>query len=358
MSKFSLEISRENWIDLTNIHDGTLAPLDGFMGQEDYRSSLESLKLKSGIVWTIPITLELPFDLYDQIENEALISLNYRGEPVGTIEVSEKFHTDLESDVLLLYGTSSQEHPGVAKELERSPYRIAGRVECNRKATDSIEFDYLSPSQMKNYFQEMGWKTIVGFQTRNPPHLAHEYLQRVGLEIADGLLVHPLIGWKKKGDISPEGVMGAYKLLTTEFYPKERSYLSPLVTNMRYAGPKEAVFHAMIRKNFGCSHFIVGRDHAGVGGFYGKYEAQELAQELESDLGIKILPLAGPYFCKTCNQIVTERTCRHGVEHHFEVSGTQMRKMLSSNEVPPREIMRQEVSQFLVELNKENKLFI
>ena len=208
---------------------------------------------------------------------------------------------------------------------------------------EGLEF---TPQQTREKFEKLGWKTIVGFQTRNVPHRAHEFLQKAALELTDGILLHPLIGWKKKGDYKPESIMKGYSTLIKHYYPENRAFLSALTTQMRYAGPREAVFHAIIRKNHGCTHFIVGRDHAGVGGYYKTYEAQEIFDDIP-DLGIEIIKMKGPYFCKHCDHIATEKTCPHGEGMKIEISGTLIRQMLSEGKIPPKELMREEVAKQL-----------
>jgi len=215
----------------------------------------------------------------------------------------------------------------------------------------------LTPAETKKIFKQNNWLTVTGFQTRNPIHTAHECLQRKALEITDGLFIQPLIGWKKKGDFTPEAVVKAYEKMIARFFPPHRVQLAMLRTPMRYAGPREAVFHALIRRNFGCTHFVVGRDHAGVGNFYGKYDAHKLCRQF-NDLGIKILYLQGPYYCKKCGTVVTEDDCRHGPEQAIPISGTEIRSLLSQGKVPPRELMREEIADVLLALQKKDRLFV
>ena len=242
------------------------------------------------------------------------------------------------------------------KERQRSKWRLGGEVKVTKYYNNEFSKFYRSPSQTREIFKEYQWDTIVGFQTRNPPHRAHEYLQRVGMEVCDGIFIHPLIGWKKRDDFSPYAVLSGYKKLLEKYYPKDRAVLGTLVTPMRYAGPREAVFHALIRKNYGCTHFIIGRDHAGVGNFYGKYEAHELVRSFD-DLGIEVLYLHEPYHCSRCGGITTDKTCSHGNEHVTDISGTQMRTMLKEGIRPPKEQMREEISEVLISLSKSDKLF-
>lgn len=357
-SSAQLYINDDSWMEVCNFSDGTFDPLDGFMGSADYHSVLDSMCLLNGVVWTIPITLEVPYEQKEELLKSKVVSLiDSKQEVVAELEIQEIFHVDLEKSVQKIFGTSDKRHPGVAKELQRSPYRVAGKISLLKKPNYVNNENFLSPSETKALFKERGWKTIAGFQTRNPIHRAHEYLQRVALEVTDGIFVQPLIGWKKPGDFTPEAVVQAYKTQFEHFHPQQNAIFGTLHTPMRYAGPREAVFHAIIRKNYGCTHFIVGRDHAGVMDFYGKYEAQELCQSF-SNLGIEILALKGPFYCSKCNLIVTEQTCAHQAPHTSPISGTNIREMLQKEMVPDPTHMRPEIAEVLIELQKQDSLFI
>jgi sulfate adenylyltransferase len=245
-----------------------------------------------------------------------------------------------------VYGTTETKHPGVAHFYRFGSHFLGGPVRLLKRASFEFSSHELTPEQTKEAFAERGWETIAGFQTRNVPHRAHEYLQRVALEHVDGLFIQPLVGYKKKGDYQPAAVLAGYEALLRTCFPPSRVILGVLSTSMRYAGPREALFHALVRRNYGCTHFIVGRDHAGVGGYYGKYESQELAHKYESDLGITILRLAGPFYCAACGSIATEKTCRHVTEKPemtHEISGSDMRRLLSGEGKPAPELMRPEV---------------
>lgn len=340
--KLKFEINKESLQDLINLTTGLFEPLNGFVNSDDYNSIVNNYSLVNGNLWTIPITLDVDKVTYDkQIVFEELL-LTYKKKTVAKINVEDKFVVDTASDVIKIFKTNDISHPGVFQEFSRNKYRLAGKPIL---LDESLLTDSLNPRKTKNIFKEKGWKTVVGFQTRNPVHKAHEYLQRIGLEICDGLFINPLIGWKKDGDFSEEVINASYKAMIDNYYPKDRVYFNVLKTPMRYAGPREAIFHAQIRKNLGCTHFIIGRDHAGVGGFYGKYEAQELARELMSrfDIGIQLLLLGGPYYCEKCAQIVTENSCGHGEEFKQEISGTLIRQIISEGRNPEHELMRHEV---------------
>ena len=355
--EISLTIDEETWLELANLVDGVLAPLTGFMSGRDYRGVVDDMRLGDGSPWTIPVTLELPEARRAEVVAKGSVTLNNRcGEPVGELEVHDVFQTAGEEDLRKIYGTADQAHPGVRREAQRSRWRVGGPVRLLKPVPYAFPDLNLTPAQSRTLFASKGWKTVVGFQTRNPIHRAHEYLQRVGMEFADGIFVQPLIGWKKPDDFSPEAVVAAYRAMFQLFYPPEHGVLGLLTTPMRYAGPREAVFHALVRRNHGCTHFIVGRDHAGVGNFYGLYEAQELCSRFD-DLGITILPLRGPYFCSKCDGIVTDKSCSHGDAHVASVSGTKLRSMLQQGVRPPEEFMRPEISEILIGLARENRLF-
>jgi sulfate adenylyltransferase len=283
------------------------------------------------------------------------MTLTFQNNSIALLEIDDCYIVTPQEDVQKIFGTDNQQHPGVYKELQRSPYRVGGKIVI----TDtSILQGSLSPQETKEFFLQQGWKTICGFQTRNPIHKAHEHLQRVALDICDGLFINPLVGWKKKGDFSEEAVIVGYKTMIKEYYDGLNIYFNTLKTPMRYAGPKEAIFHALIRKNLGCTHFIIGRDHAGVGEFYGKYEAQELAKKLmaQYDLGIYLLLLSEPFYCQKCSQIVSQKTCNHPQKYIQKISGTQIRAMLSQGKRPSEVFMRTEVADSIIKL--KNKKFI
>lgn len=353
--KLSYEINEETLQDLINLCVGLYAPLDGFMTSLDYHHVVNDMKLSDKTIWTLPITLDINHETFVKAVDADQIVLIYRGNEVGTVKVTDCFKIDARSDVKKIYKTDDINHPGVKKEIERFEFRVGGKVTLS---DSSLLNNVLRPEKTKDVFSQKGWKTIVGFQTRNPIHRAHEHLQRVGLDLCDGLFINPLIGWKKKGDFSEEAVMKAYQCMVNDFYPKNRVYLEGLKTHMRYAGPREAIFHAIIRKNLGCTHFIIGRDQAGVGNYYGKYEAHELAQALTrgNQLGIDLLLLKGPYYCNRCGQIVSEKHCGHEDPDVLHVSGTQIRDTLNQNRRPDPRFMRPEIADVIISL--DDKKFI
>lgn len=344
------EINEETLQDIINIETGLLYPLTGFMTYKDFISVVKDYTLKDGQIFTIPITLDVPEDLYNKIETGEKLSLTYMNKEAAEIIVEDKFEVSIK-DIEKVFGTNEDKHPGVKKELERSSFRIGGQTILTDK---SYLKNALKPENTREIFRKKGWKTIVGFQTRNPVHKAHEHLQRIGLEICDGLFINPIVGWKKKGDFTEEAVLAAYHKMRDKFYPENRVYIDGLKTQMRYAGPREAVFHAIIRRNLGCTHFIIGRDHAGVGGYYGAYDAHKLARKLSEkhELGINLLLLHEPYYCKKCGQVVSEKNCSHYNTDRIEISGTIIRSYISQGTIPNEIMLRKEIFEAIMGCDK------
>jgi sulfate adenylyltransferase len=345
-----IEINEETLQDIINIETGLLYPLDGFMGEADFRSVVDNYTMADGQVFTIPVTLDVDSGIYREIDSVDKLELIYQGEAVAELSVDSAYEMT-DADIKKVFTTLDEAHPGVAKEKARSPYRVGGKTKLLKK---SLLEDALKPADTKQIFREKGWRTIVGFQTRNPIHKAHEHIQRLGLEICDGLFINPIVGWKKKGDFTQEAVIAAYKAMIKEFYPSDRVYMDGLKTQMRYAGPREAVFHAIIRRNLGCTHFIIGRDHAGIGGYYGAYDAHALARKIiaEHDLGIELLLTREPYYCKKCKQIVTDRTCSHYNTDRVEVSGTIVRKYITDGFMPDEIMLRKEILEAILQCDR------
>ncbi len=347
-----LILSQREIADLEMIATGAFSPLEGFVNSKDYESILHSMHLPNGVPWTIPITLSVSEDGRSKIkESEELAMYSLDGDCLGIIELEEIFPYDKEKEALQVYRTTEKEHPGVAALYEQGEFYISGRISLfNTIQHDNLIQNRLQPKETRVLFKQKGWRTIVAFQTRNPVHRAHEYIQKSAMEIVDGLLLHPLVGFTKKGDISAEVRMKCYKVLLDNYYPKDRVVLSVLPANMRYAGPKEAIMHAIMRKNYGCSHFIVGRDHAGVGNYYGTYDAQHIFREFDPrDLEITPLFFEHSFFCKKCDGMATAKTCPHGKDSHVFLSGTKVREMLQNKQLPPEEFTRPEVAKVLIE---------
>lgn len=351
-------VNRETACEIYNIATGVFYPLTGFMDSGDYRNVVDNMHLRNGEPWTIPITLDIPEDRVEDFTKKNKISLrDVSGEILAELLPSDIYKIDFERDLKKIFGTDEMAHPGVIKEASRSPYRVGGKINILKRESSIFPEHSSTPDQMKQAFKANGWRTVTGFQTRNPIHRGHEYLQNIAMKITDGLFVQPLIGWKKEGDFSPLAVMNSYEMMLKRFYPKGRVALGALTTPMRYAGPREAVFHAIIRRNFGCTHFIVGRDHAGVGNYYGTYDAHRMCDRF-NDLGIEILKLLGPYYCLKCEDVVTEESCPHGKEHALNISGTYIRSQLFAGKSPAFEYMRGEISSMLLDLGRNDQLFL
>jgi len=356
MGRKFLIIDRDALLDIHNISSGTFSPLTGFLNQKDYNRVVNDMHLDTGQPWVMPITLDLPKELRVSFFREEEISLRDQGgKDIAVLSVEDIFEVNPEDDVKKIYGTPDTSHPGVMKEMARSRFRIGGRIKSNPASI--LEQEHLfTPDQTKEVFRRRGWKTITGFQTRNPIHRAHEHLQRLGLKATEGLFINPLIGWKKEGDFSPTAIVKSYECMIEKFYSPEKVFFGILRTAMRYAGPREAVFHAQIRKNFGCTHFIVGRDHAGVGNLYGKYAAHSICDKFDN-LGIEIMKMSGPFYCKQCKDVTTEDACSHSNSQHIEISGTLIREMIKSGKYPPEEMIRKEIAEILLGLRNSRQVF-
>ena len=342
--------------DLEMIAIGALSPLEGFMKKDDYHSVMDTMTLENGLPWTIPITLSTAKDEVKGLKQGAEVALtDGSGNALALLKVEELFPHDKEKEAMQVYGTKDEAHPGVKKVYEMGDTLIGGTVSVLKRPEHKDFTRYrLDPKETRALFKEKGWKRVVGFQTRNPIHRAHEYLQKCALEGVDGLMIHPLVGETKGDDISAAIRMRCYEALMENYYPKDRVVLAVFPAAMRYAGPKEAIFHAIVRKNYGCTHFIVGRDHAGVGNYYGTFDAHYIFDEFDPD-AIGIIPLFFDYtfYCKRCEGMASFKTCPHDSSMHITLSGTKVRDMLRSGQIPPPEFSRPEVAKILVEAMKE-----
>jgi len=348
-----LALNKRQYLELEKIALGAFAPLDGFMREADFRSVVSDMRLATGEVFSLPVVLDVDARLADGLVPGRTLSLSFEGAAVGEVDVADVYGCDKPAVAAQVYGTADPEHAGVAHFLRMGPRFVGGRVRMTRRVEFEFSSHELTPAQTRAHFAEQGWRTVAGFQTRNVPHRAHEYLQRAALELVDGLFIQPLVGYKKKGDYQPAAILAGYEALLRLCFPPSRVLLGVLSTSMRYAGPREAVFHAIIRRNYGCTHFIVGRDHAGVGGYYAKYAAHELTRRFDGQLGIEILRLCGPFYCRVCGGIATEKTCRHVIdrpEMTHEISGSDMRRLLRHEGEPAPELMRPEVIESLAGL--------
>ncbi len=339
-----LEVGPREQSDLYLLGSGGFAPLEGFMGEADYRSVVADGRLASSAPFTIPVTLRVG----EEVPPADRVALYREGLPLGVIDVESTFLTDPDLEARNVYGTASEEHPGV-RLLRSLPRRaVAGRVTAFQPPSTGFPDHDLSPRQVRRIAAERGWRTMVGFQTRNPVHRAHEYLQKVALELVDGLLLHPLVGETKSDDIPAAVRMACYEALLSGYYPADRVLLATNPAWMRYAGPSEAVFHAILRRNYGCTHFIVGRDHAGVGTFYDTYAAHRIFDRYRpGELGIEILRFENSFYCRACGSMASTRTCPHPAEERASLSGTRVRELLAEGAPLPVEFTRPEVAEVL-----------
>jgi len=337
--------------DLLMIAIGGYSPLDGFLNEADYTSVRDQMRLVNGVVWSIPITLAVSKDEADALSVPAELALYDGDYLLGVLNVTERFTYDKEREAEAVYGTKDRAHPGVTAMFAQGDWLLAGPIRLLNRPRNPLFQQYrLDPSETRALFSERGWRRVVAFQTRNPVHRAHEYIQKCALEIADGLLLHPIVGDTKSDDVPADVRIRSYEEILTNYYPASRTVLSVMPAAMRYAGPREAIFHALIRKNYGCSLFIVGRDHAGVGNYYGTYDAHYIFDEFDpSELGITPLFFDHTFYCRTCGAMASAKTCPHEATNHVTLSGTRVRELLSAGELPPVEFSRPEVARVLID---------
>lgn len=344
-----IDVGARELSDAYMLGTGAMSPLTGFMGQDDYRAVLDWGRLAGGHPFTIPVLLRLDRVTARMAGRAGRVALWHGDEPIATLSVEDVFRDEPGREALAVFGTEDLAHPGVRLLTENERWAVAGAVFGLGKPASPFPEADLTPFEVREMKTRRGWRTMVGFQTRNPVHRAHEYLQKVCLEIVDGLLLHPLVGETKSDDIPAEVRMDCYRALLKGYFPPERVMLATNPAWMRYAGPKEAVFHALIRRNYGCSHFIVGRDHAGVGNFYDTFAAQRIFDQYQpGELGIEILPFDHSFYCRSCDAMATPRTCPHPPESRAALSGTRVRELLAAGEALPREFTRPEVAELLM----------
>jgi len=342
----TLELTSRELSDLDMLASGALSPLEGFMGRDDYERVLEDMRLAKGLPWALPVCLAVDHEP----QGDEVTLTDEAGTPYATLEVDEVFEYDKEREARNAFRTTDNAHPGVARLYAQKPLYLAGKVTVFQRAQPAFPELALDPADTRSAFAERGWKRVVGFQTRNPIHRAHEYLTKGALETVDGLLIHPLVGDTKSDDVPAKTRVECYRILLENYYPQDRVVLSAFPAAMRYAGPREAIWHAICRKNYGCSHFIVGRDHAGVGDYYGTYDAQLIFDEFEPhELDIEPMFFEHAFWCRKCGQMATPKTCPHGGDDHVFLSGTKVRELLANGELPPVEFSRPEVAEVLIE---------
>ena len=338
--------------DLEMISHGAFSPLTGFMVEKDYQAVVKDMRLSNGVPWSMPITLDVAPDTAKNLSIGIDISLvDANNQVVGILHIEDLFKYDKQIQATNVFRTSDVNHPGVNNLFEQNDVLIGGPVKLlqHEQAVSYGQYD-LKPQATRNLFTKKQWSTVVGFQTRNPIHRAHEYIQKCALETVDGLFVHPLVGETKKGDIPADVRMKCYQVLLDNYYPNDKVALGVMPAFMRYAGPREAILHAIIRKNYGCTHFIVGRDHAGVGDYYGPYDAHYIFDEFTTgELGITPMFFENSFYCNACDAMATNKTCPHKSNSHLSLSGTEVRNMLAAGQMPPPRFTRPEVAKILME---------
>jgi sulfate adenylyltransferase len=337
--------------DLELLANGAFSPLEGFLNEADYQRVRDERRLANGLVWSIPVTLsatEAERKNFTSGKEVALYARDHR--LLALLHLEEIYSYDKQVEAAQVYKTTEDKHPGVAALYQQGEYLLGGKISLLNEVSTAFAQYRFSPAQTREIFANNGWSRIVAFQTRNPVHRAHEYIQKCALEIVDALLLHPIVGETKGDDIPADVRIKAYEAILSNYYPANRVQLAALPAAMRYAGPREAVFHALIRKNYGCSHFIVGRDHAGVGNYYGTYDAQNALRDFTAEeLGITPLFFDNTFYCKRCDGMASLKTCPHDAAEHVSLSGTRVREMLVAGEIPPIEFTRPEVAQVLID---------
>ena len=346
---FTLDVDTGLKMEIENISFGVFSPLKGFLNEEDFTSVVKKGRLSNDLPWTIPIVLDANEEVAKKVKDSSQVALRNDGQIFGVMQVEDLYKFDKTESAKSVFQTDDPSHPGFNKFVTMQDILIAGEVKTvstppNNKFLENLR---LTPAESRKKIEDRGWKSTVAFQTRNVPHVAHEMLQKAALNIYDGLFINPLIGKKKVGDFKDEVILNSYTVLIDNYYPKYRIIFSTLHTEMKYAGPREAIHHAIMRQNFGCSHIIIGRDHAGVGNYYSPFAAHDIFKGYP-DLEIEPIFFPAFYFCKKCQSYVNERTCPHDLNYREELSGTKMRKMFSSGELPPSHLMRPEISKVIL----------
>ena len=347
---YSISISEDLANDVENIADGIFSPLEGFLGKKDYENVISKGRLANGLAWTIPIVLDVDESTAAKMKKAGKVLLqNHQGLGIAILHVKEIFTFDKEKTAKGVYGTTDSSHPGVAKTMSMQDYLVGGKIDYIARPEETEIRKYrLTPLQTREAFAKAGWKTIVAFQTRNPPHVAHEMLQKTSITTRDGVFVNPVIGKKKSGDFVDEVIVKCYETMIKHYYPENRCKLGTLHTEMKYAGPKEAIHHAIMRQNYGCSHIIIGRDHAGVGTFYDPFAAQKIFDDYP-ELEISPIFLPAFFYCRKCLTYTNPKACPHDDDAKEQISGTKLRQMIDDGKSPSEFILRPEVSKVILD---------
>ena len=350
---FSVDISPDLANDVENIADGIFSPLEGFLNQQDFESVVSKGRLANGIAWTMPTVLDVDDDTGKKMKEAGDVLLkNPEGTGIAILHVEDVYSYDKQATVNGVYGTNDESHPGVAKTNSMNDFLVGGKIDyIQRQNETEIRKHRMTPSQTRELFEKAGWKTIVAFQTRNPPHVAHEMLQKNAITTRDGVFVNPLIGKKKAGDFKDEIIVKAYETMIENYYPQDKCQLATLHTEMKYAGPKEAIHHAIMRQNYGCTHIIIGRDHAGVGKFYDPFAAHKIFDDYPE---LEIEPIFFPafFYCKKCLTFTNPNVCPHDADDREQISGTKLREMIQNGEAPSEFILRPEVAKVIIDFDK------
>jgi len=350
---FSVDISPDLANDVENIADGIFSPLEGFLNQQDFESVVSKGRLANGIAWTMPTVLDVDDDTGKKMKEAGNVLLkNPEGTGIAILHVEDVYSYDKQATVNGVYGTNDESHPGVAKTNSMNDFLVGGKIDyIQRQNETEIRKHRMTPSQTRELFEKAGWKTIVAFQTRNPPHVAHEMLQKNAITTRDGVFVNPLIGKKKPGDFKDEIIVKAYETMIENYYPQGKCQLATLHTEMKYAGPKEAIHHAIMRQNYGCTHIIIGRDHAGVGNFYDPFAAHKIFDDF-SELEIQPIFFPAFFYCKKCLTFTNPKVCPHDADAREQISGTKLREMIQNGQSPSEFILRPEVAKVIIDFDK------
>ena len=349
----SVDISTDLANDVENIADGIFSPLEGFLNKQDFDSVVEKGRLENGIAWTIPTVLDVDEETSQKMKDSGDVLLkNPDGIGIAVLHVEDVFTFDKSNTATGVYGTNDVAHPGVAKTNSMKDFLVGGKIDyIQRQSETEIRKHRMTPTQTREVFEKAGWKTIVAFQTRNPPHVAHEMLQKAAITTRDGVFVNPLIGKKKSGDFKDEIIVKAYETMISNYYPENKCQLATLHTEMKYAGPKEAIHHAIMRQNYGCTHIIIGRDHAGVGNFYDPFAAHRIFDDYPE---LEIEPIFFPafFYCRKCLTFTNPKACPHDADSREQISGTKLREMIQNNQAPSEFILRPDVAKVIIEFDK------